>query len=70
MTIYSLIKKEAALFTLLVPYISKYRIERLQKSRPFCDDTLTFYTDIFLLYFKLLSCCILVLAHSERYLTS
>lgn len=37
---------------------------------PFCDDTLTFYTDIFLTCFKLLSYSILVLAHSRRYLTS
>ena len=37
--------------------------------RPYRDGTLTFYTDILLLYFELLYSCISGLAHSERYLT-
>ena len=38
--------------------------------RPYRDGTLTFYTDILLLYFELLYSCISGLAHSERYLTT
>ena len=38
--------------------------------RPYRDGTLTFYTDILLLYFELLYSCISGLAHSERYLTA